>query len=233
MSIDGSVVGQTVVDDVREVVDIKTARSDVGRHKQRQNAVAEFLHHHVALLLREVAVEGVGVISVGDELVGDFLGVAARAAEDDGVDIGGIVGDTLEGKVFVARVHHIVYVSHVLGAGVTRADDYLLRILHEALGNLRHLGGHRSREHQHRAVLGYMREDIDNRIDKAHVEHLVSLVEHHRMDTSEMYHSAVDEVDQTPRSSDYNLYSATQSPYLALDAAAAVHGQHDNFGHIF
>ena len=96
MGIDSGFVGQSEINDMGEIVDVKTAGSHIRRNENRCHPVAEFLHDDVALLLRQVAVEGVGVISVGDEPVGDFLSVAACATEHDGVDIGRVVGDSLE-----------------------------------------------------------------------------------------------------------------------------------------
>ena len=55
VGIGGSVVGQAVVDHVSEVVHVESACSHIGSHKNLEVTLAEFLHHHVALLLREVA----------------------------------------------------------------------------------------------------------------------------------------------------------------------------------
>ena len=182
VGIDCRIVGQTVVDHMGEVVYIKTAGGDVGGHEEGEHAVAEFLHHDVALLLAEVAVEGVGIIAVADEAVGNLLCVAASAAEYDGVDIGVVVGNALQGKIFVLGIHHIIYMAHVLGALIASAHNYFLGVVHEALGYLRYLGRHGGREHEHFAVVGHMGEDIVDRIDESHVEHFVGLVEHYGVD---------------------------------------------------
>ena len=50
------VVGQSVVDDVRQVVHVETSRRHVGSHEQLCEMLSELLHGEVALLLREVAV---------------------------------------------------------------------------------------------------------------------------------------------------------------------------------
>ena len=50
------VVGQSVVDDVRQVVDVEASGSHVGSHEELRQVLAELLHREVALLLREVAV---------------------------------------------------------------------------------------------------------------------------------------------------------------------------------
>ena len=52
VGVDGCVVGQTVVDDVGEVVNVEAACRHVGGHEQLGHMVAEFLHRQVALRLR-------------------------------------------------------------------------------------------------------------------------------------------------------------------------------------
>ncbi len=78
-----------------------------------------------------------------------------------------------------------------------------------------------------------MLEDVVDRVDKSHVEHLVGLVEHDGIDIVEVYHPAVDEVDESARCGDDDLHAAAQGSYLALDARAAVDGQYVHVGHVF
>ena len=51
------IIGQTVVDDVCEVIDIQTTSSHIGSHQQLDGVLAELLHSQVALLLRQVTVQ--------------------------------------------------------------------------------------------------------------------------------------------------------------------------------
>ena len=51
------IIGQTVVDDVCEVVDIQATGSDIGSYQQLNSVLAELLHSQVALLLRQVTVQ--------------------------------------------------------------------------------------------------------------------------------------------------------------------------------
>ena len=49
------VIGQTVVDDVREVIHVQPASRHVSRDEELEIADAELLHHVVTLSLRELA----------------------------------------------------------------------------------------------------------------------------------------------------------------------------------
>ena len=72
----------------------------------------------VALGLREVAVEGFGVVAVADEEVGDFLCLHTGAAEDDAVDFREIVHHAFQCEVFVFGVYEIIDVVDVFGTFV-------------------------------------------------------------------------------------------------------------------
>jgi len=52
-----NIVGQSVVDDMCQVVHVQSAGGHVGRHEDLREVVPEFLHRQVTLLLREVAVQ--------------------------------------------------------------------------------------------------------------------------------------------------------------------------------
>ncbi len=233
MGIYGGVFGQTVVDYMSEVVDIKASGSHVGCHEYTHHAVAEFLHHDIALLLREVAVERLGVIAFLTETVGNLLCVASRAAEDDAVDIGRVVDNALEREIFVAGIDHIVYVLDVGGAFVARANHKLHGVMHVFFCDASDFGRHRGREHQHLALRRHVVEYFIDRVKEAHIEHLVGLVEDYGVHIAELCHSAVDKVDQTTRSRHDDLHAAAQRAYLALDARAAINGKHSDIGKIF
>ena len=229
----GGVVGQAVVDHMREVVHVEAAGGHVGGDEQRCHAVAEFLHHHVALLLGEVAVQGVGIVAVGDELVGYLLCVAAGAAEYYGVDIGRVVGDTLKGQIFVLGVDHVVDVAYVGGALVAGAYHYLLGVMHVSFGDTCRFGRHCGREHKHLAVFGHVCQNVVDGVDESHVEHLVGLVEHHGMHIVEFYHAAVSQVYEAAWGGYDYLHAPAQGFYLALDARTAVYGEYGYIGDVF
>ena len=70
-----------------------------------------------------------------------------------------------------------------------------------------------------------MAEYLVDVVDKAHVEHLVGLVENDRVDMFKIHLTALDEVKQAARRGHDDVHAAAQGAYLHLDAAAAIHGQ--------
>ena len=78
-----------------------------------------------------------------------------------------------------------------------------------------------------------MREDVVDGVDKAHVEHLVGLVENHGVYVVEVYHAAVYQVDEASRRGHDNLDALAEGANLALYRRAAVDGQHLKAGSVF
>ena len=136
------IVGQPVVDDVGEVLHVKAARRHVGGYEQLRAVLAELLHGQVALRLRKVAVQGLGIVAVANQQVGHLLGFHARTAEDDAVDFGIIVHHPLEGEILVARLHQVIDMVDVLRAFVARAHHDFLVVMKIGQRNALYLLAH-------------------------------------------------------------------------------------------
>ena len=227
------VVGHTVVDDVRQVVDVEPAGRHVGGHEQLYPVLAEALHGEVALLLAEVAVQGVGVVSVAYEPVGHLLRLHACAAEDDGIDAGIVVHHALQGQVLVLGRHHVVDVVHVLGALVAAAYLYRVGVAQVLLGDALDFAAHGGREEQRAVLLGHALEYGVKVFLETHREHLVGLVEHQVAHVVEHGHLAtVHQVDQSAGRGNDDVHPAAQGANLGLDVGAAVDGQDAHLGHV-
>ena len=88
------IIGQSVVDDMGQVVHIQSACGNVCGNQQLQVADAELLHHGIALCLAQFAVQRVGVVAFLHQLVGYLLRLLAGAAEDDAVYLRIVVYNT-------------------------------------------------------------------------------------------------------------------------------------------
>ena len=74
-------------------------------------------------------------------------------------------------------------------------------------------------------------------VGEAHVEHLVSLVEHHVLNLVELCHATVHEVDESSRCGHDDLCAVLQRMDLVNDAGASINSHHvdalDILGKIF
>ena len=226
------VVRETVVDDVCQVVDIEASGGNVGGDEELRTVLAELLHGQVALGLCQVAVEGLGVVAVADEVVGDFLGLHAGAAEDDGIDAGIVVDNALEGGIFVLGLDEIIDVVDMLRPFVARADDNLLVVVEIAFGNPFNLGPHGGGEEEGVAVGRDAGENLVDAFGESHVQHLVGLVEDHILHLVEEGDTAVHKVDETSGSGDNDLCAFAEAADLGLDAGTAIDGDDVHAGKI-
>ena len=226
------VVGQSVVDDMGEVVYIETAGSHIGSHKQLYAALAELLHREVALLLGQFAVQCIGIVSVLYQFVGNLLCLHTGAAEDDAVDVRVVVGDTLQCQVFVLGVYHVVHMVYILRPLVLVANNNLVGIGEVVLGDTGNLLAHGSREEQCVTVARNILEDTVYAVGKAHVEHLVSLIKHYITHGREIHHSTFHEVDESARGSHDDVHAFSDIAYLVFDGGTTIHGHHAQSLHI-
>ena len=215
-----------------EVVDIEAAGSHVGGYEELHALGAKLLHGEVPLRLGELAVESLGVVSVLYEFVGHLLCLHACAAEDDGVDAGAVVDDALEGGVFVAGVHEVVFVINLLGALIARAHDDLLGVREVGAGHALYVLTHGGGEEQCVAVRRHTGEDLVDALGESHVEHLIGLVEHHILYALELGRTPLHEVDEASRGGHDDLYAALEGPDLRTDIGAAVDGENSDVGHV-
>ena len=218
------VVGQSVVYHVGEVVHVEAPGSHVGSHEQLRQVRAELLHREVALLLREVAVERLGIVAVAYELVGHLLRLHFGAAEDDGIYLWMVVNDTLQGQILVLCVDEIEHVVHVFGSFVAASHHYLLVFSQVALGYAFYLAAHGGREEQRVALLGHAGEYLVDALRETHVEHFVGLVEHHVCHLVELGHSAVHQVDESSGRCHDDLHALSQCLHLSDDVCSAING---------
>ena len=178
-----------------------------------------------------------GIVAIPDELVGNLLRLHTGAAEDDGIDFGVVVCHSLEGIVLVACADHVVDVVDVLCPLVAATHHNFLGIVEVVFGDAFNLLAHGGREEQGVALGRHSCKDGVDAFGEAHVEHLVSLVEHHILHGAEVCHFALHEVDQSARGGNDDLHPLLQGTNLGFDAGTAIDSQHvqpiDVFGVVF
>ncbi len=143
LNADFIVIRQIIVNNVRKIVNIQTARSHIRCDKKLQLLHPEPVHDVIALGLRKISVQGVGVVAVCHELVRNFLGDLPGAAKHDPVDVRVDIGNTFQRRVAVFRLHRVVFMPDIFRALVHFPDGYLLRAVHVFPGDGCDLIGHR------------------------------------------------------------------------------------------
>ena len=216
------IVRQTIVDDVGKVIYVQSTGSHIGCHQELHGMVTELLHGEVTLLLTQVAMQSLGIVTVLDELVGDVLCLQLGAAEDNRKDAWIEIDDTLQGEILVLGVHEIVDMVDVLGALVARAHHDFLVVVQIVEGYLLDVLAHGGREEKGVSILWHILEDGIDALREAHVEHLVSLIQHHVVHMLQLSHATIDQVEQTTRCGNDNLHTMLEGANLASDVGTAI-----------
>ena len=217
------VIGHSVVDDMCQVINVKTTCCHVCRHEELRHVVSEFLHREVALLLRQVAMQRFGVVSVLYQFVGNILCLYLCTTENYRKDAGVEVNDALQGKIFVLCAHHIVDMVYVLCALIAASDYYFFRFAQVCTRYFINLLAHRCREKQSVTLFRHAGKYGVQVFRKSHVEHLIGLVKHYIAHCSEFCHTSFHKVDESSRSGNDDMHTFLQCANLCFDVCTAIH----------
>ena len=195
------VLGDLVVDDVGDVVDVDAAGGDVGGDEHVDVAGAERLERLLAGGLSQVAVHRADLEAAFGQLVGDLLGGALGAGEDHR-------GAAALGLQYPADqfdlVQRVGAVDELLGGVVDgrrmrRLGPDVGGLVHERAGQRDDRVRHRRREQHGLPFVGDLLEDPLDVGQEAEVEHFVGLVEHQHRQPAELQMALLGEVEQPAR----------------------------------
>ena len=140
-------------------------------------------HHALAIALRQVARQRLGVEALLLQELRDHRRLVAHVAEDDRALR--LLGEEDLQEVAAARdaADDVVRVVDVARPTIESRDSEICsRLVHVAARVALHLVGHRRREQQRLVLLGQVRRDALDVLEEAHRQHLVALVEDERRD---------------------------------------------------
>ena len=211
------------VDNVGNVINVDTAGSNVGSNQHINSALAEFLHYAVTLVLAQVAMQALSHVATAGKSDRQVVNTLFGTAEDNQLAVDFCVQQTAQAFNLILGFEIILlnqrYSQLFLG------NSYILRSFHVLLGQAQNRTGHSCGEQQ---SLTFNRQAVHNLFDiinKAHIQHFISLVQYQEFDMVQTDGAAVDMVNQTARSTDNNLHIVAQRTDLAFNRLAAVNRQ--------
>ena len=207
------------MDDRCDVVHVDATRGHIRCHQRLRATGAEVLERAVTLVLRAVAVDrGGGDAGVG-QLLGDPLGAALGATEDDGrahaVDdlTGGCDAfGAFDGPEVVLQVGQLVVWDLELVQ-----HRVVLVVAHEHVD----VAVERRREQHRLAVITATVEKATHLGEEPHVRHPVGFVEHDHLDVVQSHHLLVDQVRQTTWARHGDVHTAVERPLVSRDRHTA------------
>ncbi len=217
-------LGEVVVDDVRQVRDVDPARRDVGRYQKTQAPLSGRRHDALAVVLREVAVEPVGVEAARLQGLGHALGLVARVAEHDGALGVFDLEDAHELVALVGLAHHVDVVGDLERSDLVareRDDLGVLELRVRQALDVRRDGG------AEEEPLPALREGLEDGVEfasEAHRQHLVGFVEHEDTDAARVERLLAQVIEHAAGRAADDLRAALERLDLLAHRRAAVDG---------
>ena len=191
-----------------------TTRSHVSGNHDGALALLEFVENPITLLLLLVTVDGEGWPAVLSEEASDLVGDTLGASEDKALVVL-VFHDLLE------VLDHLVALLEfgndlddlgdaVVGGQVHGTDVDLDEVVLEVLGESADLLGPGSGPHASLTVRANLADDLADLRLETHVEHTISLVENEVGNAAKVGLSRLEHVDQTTRSGNTHLDTASE-----------------------
>ena len=202
-----------------DVVDVQSARGDVGGDQRREGALPEAGQHVGAQALLLVAVQRGGGHPHLDQLLGDPLGAELGAGEQQRAPV---AGGQLRGHRALGRrgdgQHVVVHGGH---GGGDRGGLVLDGIHQEGVDDLLHLAVEGGGEQHLLGAHGGRGEDVAHIGQEAEVGQVIGLVDHGGLHQVQVQRPALGEVDEPARGGDHDGDAAGDGLGLLVDVHAA------------
>ena len=211
------------------MIDVQTARSDIGSYEQVNAALAEARQDAFALVLRQATMQRFGAPTARTHGFSDFVHSYARTAEHDGRGRRLHVQHACQRLQLVRALDHVGHLLDALHLFVLVAlacDGDAHRVLEVVLRQAEDALGHRGREQRCLAACGRARQDRFQVIGEAHVEHLVRFVEHHAAHLREIHGAARQVIHRAARGRNHHGHTAVQHARLLTKGRTAIDRQH-------
>jgi len=114
---------------------IDSAGGYIRGHEQLQLAFTERIHHHISLILAQVAVKCPGIIAVFNKLLSHFLGIAFGTAENYGENVGIGIGEPFQRRIPVAATHYIIFMTNGVYPGILCTHGDFPGLVHKFFSN--------------------------------------------------------------------------------------------------
>ena len=222
-------VGNIVVDDVGNLLDIDSPGYDVSCYQDIEPAISKSLHRPVAGTLGHVSLDGDGFQAAVLELQRQPVGPVLGAGKDDRGEEGRIFEQVLEKVQLPLLLNGVESVLDGLGRfRVSELGDQ--GVYEDLLGKLSEIPGHCCCKEQ---VLTFFRQlgyDSPDVRQEAHVEHVVSLIEDEGVDFLGLHLATLEQVKDAAGTADHDLGSFSEGLDLGAVGDTSVDGNRPDPG---
>eukprot|EP00009_Paramoeba_aestuarina_P007943 CAMPEP_0201521526 /NCGR_PEP_ID=MMETSP0161_2-20130828/14553_1 /ASSEMBLY_ACC=CAM_ASM_000251 /TAXON_ID=180227 /ORGANISM="Neoparamoeba aestuarina, Strain SoJaBio B1-5/56/2" /LENGTH=415 /DNA_ID=CAMNT_0047920173 /DNA_START=188 /DNA_END=1435 /DNA_ORIENTATION=- len=202
------VLGDVVVDDQRNLLDINTTRQQISGDKDTRRPAPELLQNDVTVTLRDVTMGGGDDKLSALHLLSQPVDLPSCVAKDNGLgDVDGIVQIT-QGLEFVLVDSNInVELLDTFKGQLSSLDQNLDRVVHESLSNFKSFLGHGGREETDMHVTGEGGEDGVDLVAETSGQHIISLIKNEDFDGVRAKNVSAQHIVHTTGGSNNNVNS--------------------------
>ena len=217
-----------VVDDVADVVDVDAARGHVGGHQHADLAGLERIEGALPLALVLVAVDRCCLHLRAHQALHHAVGAVLGAGEDQHAPHVVAFQESLQERLLHLARDVVDALLDLGSRACHRRHFHAHRIGEERVRQVADLLRHGGREEHGLALLRHHARNGADRLDEAHVQHPVGLVEHQDVDVGEVAVALLDQVEQAAGRGHHDVDAAAQRVHLRVlpDAAVDHRGAH-------
>ena len=200
-------IGNFVVHHVRQVVNVDTARSNVGCYQSAHIAALEAGKRLGTRGLALVAVQCHGSDAVLFQKLRHVVGAELGTGEYQHLAPVVFLDDVGQQGFFLAASHGVDHLGNALHGGVAGGDLHALRVLEQAIGQVTNFVTEGGREQQALLVFGHQGQHFFHVMDEAHVQHAVGFVQHQHLHLAEVEHALLCQIQQSAGCGHQNIHA--------------------------
>ena len=216
------VVGNVEIDDVADSANVDAATDDVGGDQDGNRAVAKSAHDAIASGLGQIAVDGRNPFDARLEPLGQFVGPALGAGEDDAL-ARLVAFEQMEQEIHLSRlIDGDVKLLNRLDRRLVAREVEFERVIHVPFRQFPNVVADGRGEKEGLAGLRSASKDAFDVGPEADVEHAVGFVENDVNDIAHEEGFSFDVVDDSSRRADDDIDALAERSQLSIDRFSAV-----------
>ena len=203
-------LGEIVIHNLREIIDIDSTGCDVRGEEDLDLSGLKVTKCFRASVLTLVAMNRNRADPLAFEVGRKLVRASLGSGKDEGLSPVVRFDEFHESVGLTGSLKRDEVLRHGPGRRVPWADGNLGRVVDQPLGELADVIRKSRGEHEVLAIAGKLGDDLLDVVDESHVEHAVRFIENENFERVEFHSPLVDEVEKATRSGDQDVSPLTE-----------------------
>ena len=207
-----------VIDHVRQLININTARCDVRSHQYTRFAVFEVGEGRLSGRLTLISMNGlrgdIQLHQVLHHLVGTVFGSCKHQHRWD--ILCRRIQQMTQQKALVLLIYIVNTLRYFLGRGRYRCHRNAHWIHQNILTQLHHLRGHRGREKEGLSLRRQFRNHLFHIVNETHIQHAIRLIQYKELNIAQVNVPLLHQIEESARRCCHHIHTALDGIHLRL-----------------